>query len=396
MKILHAIGSLNPAHGGTTFGLRGLVQSLLEKGHSTEVLVTDPPVSPWLAEWPCRVHPMGKGWGPYGHNRAFASKAKEIVADFDHVIVHGLWRQLGPDIRHACMPLGVPYYVFPHGMLDRWISEAYPAKHLMKQLYWRFTQARVMRDASAVFFTTQAELDNGRDTFSPFEVSPAFTPFGIHPPPNSPSLYRQQFSAKCPELATKRVVLFLGRLHPKKGCDLLVEGFARWIQGMSLDEASLWHLRLAGPPEDQSYLHKLHGIAQEFGLIPNEQISFPGSVQGEQKWQELSHAEVLALPSHQENFGVVIAEAMACNTPVLISDKVNGWPIIKNNGAGLVAPDSVDGVISLLNQWRAMNEGAHGAMRKAARSHFEKSMSADVSAQALVDVLTVFTSATMP
>lgn len=387
MKILHAIHSLDPAAGGTTHGLRGLVDCLLGHGHATEILVLDDPRSPWLGDWPCPVHAAGRGFGKHGWNPRFDRLARRLVGRFDRVIVHGLWQHHGRAVRRACRRAGVPYAVFPHGMLDAWFAEAYPRKHAFKQLYWWLAEHRVLRDAQAVFFTTAAELEAGRHTFRPFQVRPAIAPFGIAPPPQPAQAYAEALCRREPARAGRRTLLFLGRLHPKKGCDLLVQGFADWRAGLPEPERCDWQLRLVGPREDADYSARLQDLAARHGLLEAGAVVFAEPVQGEAKWQELAHAEALVLPSHQENFGVVIAEALACGTPVLISDKVNGWQAIEQAGAGFAAPDSVAGVIALLRRWQGLDAEARRAHRLAARAHFDRAMSAEVSMAAVLRAL---------
>ena len=379
MKILHGIHSLNPAHGGTTFGLRGMVQELLAQGHQTEILVLDAPDSPWLSDWPCPVHALGTGLGNYGFNPSFARFALNQMPRFDHAVIHGLWQFHGCSLRSACLRSSVPYSLFPHGMLDAWFAKAYPLKHLQKRLYWRLIEHRVFRDASRVFFTTEGELDSGRTTFSPFSVKPAFAPFGISPPPSEISEYQSAFATRNPDLTGRKTLLFLGRLHPKKGCDLMIQGAAHWLQTLPPSDRQKWHLRFVGPCEDQSYFNQLKAMAQSLGLFTQDLISFHDAVSGDQKWQELAAADALVLPSHQENFGVVIAEAFACGTPALISDKVNGWRAMESMNAALVAPDSVAGVEQLLNQWANLSPENRALMSFAARNYYDTNMSAAVS-----------------
>ena len=387
MKILHAIGSLNPVYGGTTFGLRGLVTGLIGKGHETAVIVLDDPASPWLEGWPCPVYAMGTGSWPYGFNPRFEKKVHELAPNWDHVIVHGLWRYHGEAVRRACLAADVPYSIFPHGMLDGWFASAYPGKHVFKQLYWWFAQGAVLRDASAVFFTTHDEFESGRDTFRPFQARPAIAPFGIQAPSLPLNELIEAFHQRVPGLRARRTILFLGRLHPKKGCDLLINGFARWCATLPSGQQEQWHLRLVGPPESTPYFQLLQELAVQHDLLGRGLISFAGSVSGLEKWQELAQADVLALPSHQENFGVVIAEAMACRVPALISFQVNGWRQINDAGAGLVEADTVEGVVAMLARWEAMTEERRAAMREAAHDYFQTAMSAEVGVNAVLSIL---------
>jgi glycosyltransferase involved in cell wall biosynthesis len=387
MKILHLIDSLNPRHGGTTYGLRGLVEELRRLGHETEILVLDEADSEWLESWPCPVHACGRGLGKYRLNPAFAWRACHLVRRFDHVLVHGLWQFHGVAAWLACLLAGVPYAVFPHGMLDGWSARRYPLKHLKKRLYWRLFEHRLLRDSETVFFTTEGEWLSGRTTFAPFAARPAFAAFGVSRPPGELDAHARAWRARHPELAGKRVLLFLGRIHIKKGCDLLIQAGADWLNSLPAAERAQWHLRLVGPCEDTSYLEGLRQTAERAGLTAAGLVSFAPAVAGEEKWQELCGAEVLVLPSHQENFGVVIAEAFACRRPVLISDKVNGWGDITAAGAGLAATDDLAGTRQLLEGWARLEDGRIADMQSAALQYYEQHMSATVSARALLSRL---------
>ena len=124
---------------------------------------------------------------------------------------------------------------------------------------------------------------------------------------------REGFFARFPQLRDKRLLLFLGRLHEKKGCELLIEAFAE-IQRAAPGEL---HLVLAGPAANEQYLQQL----QELARRASGAITFTGMLTGESKWGAFSAADVFVLPSHQENFGIAVVEAMACGTPVLVSNK---------------------------------------------------------------------------
>lgn|GEM_PF-49532 len=385
MRVLHTIHSLNPLHGGTSYGLKGMVEGLLEQGIDTEILVLDDATCPWLAEWPCKVHAAGSGIGYFGYNWNFDNLLARIVKGFDQVVVHGLWQYHGVATRRACLNARVPYAVFPHGMLDQWFSQAYLGKHLVKQIYWWLAENRLLRDAAAVFFTTLEEFEAGRNTFFPFAVRPAIAAFGIQPPARLNEERRVDFRRPAPDSHGKRTLLFLSRIHPKKGCDLLIEGFARWQSSLPPEKQNDWYLRIVGPSVTESYLKHLRDAAEVYQLVERGLISFVGNVSGEAKWQEINQADALILPSHQENFGVIIAEAMACGVPVLISNKVNGWRAIQESGAGFVEPDTVEGVVRLLQHWEELSLDGVELMRRAASQYFATRMSAEVGVRAFLN-----------
>ena len=108
---------------------------------------------------------------------------------------------------------------------------------------------------------------------------------------------------------------------------------------------------------------------------------------GDIKWGALRSAEVFVLPSHQENFGIAVAEALACGTPVLISDQVNIWREIAADGAGLVKPDTVDGTFALLDRWQGYDATIREGMCLAAHNTFHQRYEIGAAARSLVAAL---------
>jgi glycosyltransferase involved in cell wall biosynthesis len=146
-------------------------------------------------------------------------------------------------------------------------------------------------------------------------------------------------------LRGRKYFLFLSRIHRKKGCDLLLEAFARVADQPDLD------LVMAGPDEE-GLQAVLEGKAQKLGI--SERVHWTGMLEGDVKWGALRSAEAFVLPSHQENFGVAVVEALACGVPVIISDKVNIWPEIAQDRAGIVKADTAEGTSEGMAAFLAM------------------------------------------
>lgn len=169
-------------------------------------------------------------------------------------------------------------------------------------------------------------------------------------------------------------MLFLGRIHEVKGCDLLIEAFAR-VAGR---ERGL-HLVMAGP--DQNGLRRrLQAQARSRGLT--DRITWTGMLSGEQKWGAYRTADVFILPSHSENFGRAIVEALSCGVPVLTTDKVNIWADIVQAGAGMVDCDTASGTVALLHRWLNLSRDEADCMRSRARALFERDYEARCGAEA--------------
>ena len=180
-------------------------------------------------------------------------------------------------------------------------------------------------------------------------------------------------------LRGRRVLLFLGRLHVKKGCDLLIEAFAR----VASSDPSL-SLVMAGP-DQTGWQADLERLASAQGV--GDRVVWTGILAGELKWGAFYAAEVFLLPSHQENFGIAVAEALACGVPVLISDKVNIWREILADGAGRVASDDADGTARLIQERLALSEREKQAMRGRPLDCFERRYEIHRAVQNLLAVL---------
>jgi len=202
---------------------------------------------------------------------------------------------------------------------------------------------------------------------------------GTSIPAGDPAAQREAFFAAYPHLRGKRLLLFLSRIHVKKGCDLLIEAFAR----VAASDPSL-HLVMAGP-DQTGWQAELEVQAQRLGI--GDRITWPGMLSGNLKWGAFHAADVFVLPSHQENFGVAVAEALACGLPVLISNKVNIWREIEADCAGLVAPDTIGGTTHLLRTWLALPKAEQQAMRRQTQATFLCRFEITNSAQGLLRIL---------
>ena len=362
MKILRSIHTVNPALGGPIESVKQSSAALARRGHNVEIVSLDLPGDPWVSDAPVPVHALGPGRGSYGYTPDFSRWIAERRMSYDAVIVHGLWQYTGFGVWRALAGSTTPYFVFPHGMLDPWFKHAYPLKHLKKLLYWPLAEYRVLRDAAAVLFTSEEERRLARQSFAPYRCNEVVVNYGTASPANLEAA-RQAFFEAFPKFRGQRFLLFLGRLHHKKGCDLLIEAFSEMRVKVAGDPI---HLVMAGPSADASYLRRLQQMASGAG----DSIIFPGMLTGDLKWGALSAAEAFVLPSHQENFGIAVAEALGCGTPVLISNKVNIWREIETAGAGYVENDDLAGTTALLKRWLDTPPDGRTAMKQNAASCF--------------------------
>lgn len=380
MRTLHIIASTNPLGGGPIEGLKQLQASLKALGVEVEVACCDAPNAPWLLTSGLpKIYALGPSNSKYSFTALLQPWLRENAAKFDAIIVEGLWQYHSFAVRQVLAGTKIPYFVFTHGMLDPWFKRTYPLKHLKKWFYWPWAEYRVLRDARAVIFTCEEERLLARQSFWLYRANEAVASYGTSSPPTNGLDLAQRFLKKHDNLSGKRIILFLSRIHEKKGCDLLLAAFAEVAK---IDQRL--QLVMAGP-DQTGWSAKLHNQAEELGIA--ERISWPGMLQGDDKWGAFYAAEVFCLPSHQENFGIVVAEALACGKPVLISNKVNIWREIETDIAGFIDEDTVDGTVRNLNRWLALDVVAYSEMSERARQCFESRFQIRRAAERLLEII---------
>jgi len=379
MRILHVIRSVNPAGGGPIEGVRQLSAVNMGLGHTVEVASLDPPDAQFIRDYAFRVHATGPAWLTYGYCSRFMPWLRENTPNYDIVIVNGIWQYQSLCVWRTLHKGGTPYIVYTHGMLDPWFKHKYPLKHLKKSLYWPWATYRVLRDAQAVMFTCEEERLLARQSFRRYRCNEVVVKYGTAGSGGDPLAEVEAFYAAYPQLRGKRLAIFLGRLHEKKGCDLLLEAFAK-----ELAPDPAWHLVMCGP-DQVGWQAALEGQAERLKVAGR--VTWAGMVSGEVKWGALRAAEIFVLPSHQENFGIVVAEALSCGTPALISDKVNIWREVEGGRAGMVARDDLEGTCTLLRRWKQLSDDQRSQMRLRARECFLREFEIANAARSLIQML---------
>jgi glycosyltransferase involved in cell wall biosynthesis len=265
-----------------------------------------------------------------------------------------------------------------------WFNRTYPLKHVKKCFYWWLWQHRAMEQAKAVIFTSEEEWRNSRCSFTPFRCRKAVVPLGIAAPSGDPEQQRRAFFERVPGARDARLlILFLGRIHVKKGCDLLVEA-VRAMRNHGAWEEERFCVGIVGPCADPAWRTQLEARANE-GATRTD-IVWGEMLSGEAKWGAFRAADAFVLPSHQENFGVAVIEALACGVPALISDQVNIWREVASDGAGIVEHDDVAGTVRLLERWVTLSVDERQRMKERARRCFEQRYEIERAAQKLLDL----------
>ena len=367
MRILHVIDTLSPASGGPPEAVRQLVLAYEREiaRASIEVVCLDRPDAPFLSEIACPVHALDQSsLGRFAFSPRLWRWLHSHAGRFDVIVMNGIWSFPDIAVRSAARNAGIPYGVFVHGALDPWFNRKYPLKWLKKWLYWPI-QYKALHDAAAVFFTTATERDLAQKSFRPHKWNSVVVPYGIVDLGHTAEEAARQidkFQAIVPALRDRSFLLYLGRIHEKKGCDLLLEAFGR-LAAVNPD----LDLVIAGSSRDGLQL-KLQAQAVRFGIA--SRVHWPGMIRGDVKWGALRACQAFVLPSHQENFGISVVEALCAGRPVLISNQVNIWPDVKTDGVGLVDEDTLAGTERLLQRWFQLSLNEREEMARRARPCF--------------------------
>jgi glycosyltransferase involved in cell wall biosynthesis len=327
MKVLHVAASLSPEWGGPVAVIANLTHALEATGVKCTVFATtgrrvgtDPASLDGVETHLFPTGPLARLW--VGHAPGLARALSWAVPDYDLVHIHELWHYPHYAAYRAAQEAGKPYVVTVHGELDPW---ALGHKRLKKQVYMTAVQRRILQGAAALHAITAAEEQQIQSLG--FVPPVAIIPNGIYPETADCLPTPDEFLTHYPELVGKRIILFLGRIHPKKGLDILAKAFGQLVQ--SRQDISLV---IAGPDEG-GYCRQVEDMLKEARAL--DRTVFTGMLTGTEKLAAFSAASVFVLPSYSEGFSVAILEAMACGLPVIISHQCR-FPEVAEAGSGLV------------------------------------------------------------
>jgi glycosyltransferase involved in cell wall biosynthesis len=344
MRLWHVTQSYYPflAMGGPTVKVRALARGLASSGHTVTVVTAD------LGFDSTKREITGAVPGPWGlkarengveaiylrtraryrsltWNPGVAAFCRERLGGYDLTHIYGLYDLLGPGVAGACRRIARPYIVEPMGMFLPIVRSIW-----MKRLYHDTLGGRLLHGASRVIATSEQE----REEFLEGGIADAKIVVrrnGIEIPGEFPptGTFRTAWNIS----KDAKLVLFLGRLVSKKSPDLMLEVFSQWNQRGNGARGSV--LVMAGPDEGDGLRRHLETMTTQMGL--SGRVLFTGPLYGDAKWAAYRDADVFVLPSLNENFGNTAAEAVACGTPVLVTDRCGIAPLV-NQRAGLVVP----------------------------------------------------------
>jgi glycosyltransferase involved in cell wall biosynthesis len=419
MKLLHVISGMDPALGGVSQAIRTMIKGLAIKGCYNEVANLDVSDAPWNQSASFVTHALGPGSGPWQYSPNLIPWLLDNLTRFDVVILHGLWLYNGYALRKALCHLiaqrsalglykgDLPkFYIMPHGMLDPYFQRATGRrlKAWRNWIYWHFIEAAIVNKANGLLFTCETERLLARASFTTYRPQrEQVIGLGVEEPPPYITAMHATFLAKCPELHGRSYLLFLSRINEKKGVELLIRAYTQARRVIATTEdliqskpllskmgiiprmSSFPALVIAGPGLETVYGQQMQHLAAD--LLASSDIFFPGMLTGDAKWGAFYGCEAFVLPSHQENFGIAVVEALACSKPVLISNQVNIWHEIEATGSGIVTDDTLAGTRQLLESWSKLTNQEKQEKGTRARALYHQHFAVLPAAEKLMDIL---------
>jgi len=391
MRILNVIGSVDTKNGGTTEHVFASSRVWSRQGHDCHVLCLDRPDAVCVVRSPIVTIALGPTsklyrriarllpFLRYGYSSAWGRWLRANAQNYDAIILNGLWNFTSYGSWLALRNLNVPYYVCPHGMLDPWLKEVRPADFFLRIVFWRLLESKVLRDARGVFFASEEERRLADETFLHRDCRSYVVGYGAEDVGGDPDTQKSAFLSAFPNLRGRRLILFLGRIHPKKGLDLLIDAFARLAK-----EFPAFDLIVAGPDE-LDMKRQLTKFAANFGV--DDRIHWTGMLTGDQKSGAFHSSDFFVLPSHQENFGIAVVEALALAVPVLITKKVNIWREVRSSGGGHAVVDDVAGVTEGLKHMCRLPPDKLLTMKTNARNCFLERFNIENNATELANLM---------
>ncbi len=339
MKIVHYLSEIQLFHGGVVRAVLDLCAALAKAGHDVHLLTfqDDDVPKDWkrggpliprshTLHWPERAKPIRR------FKKEDLLVAEGIIAGSRVLHLHVPWEHTNTQLAAIANLRAIPYVLSIHGMLDDWtIAQGHT---WMKRAYLMLAGRRTLRQAAAVLCTAEAERTQATQWFTNprTEVLPLLFDLDPFKRPIDPA-DADDLLARIP--GEGPIILFLSRLHPKKGVEHLLDAAAAlWKQGLK------FRLAIAGSADAHAhgYDHRLHAYAQRLGVA--DRAAFLGLVTGGPKTALIKASRAMVLPTHQENWGFAPLESLALARPVITTRGVDIWPELERSGGAIITTQS--------------------------------------------------------
>lgn len=379
MRVLHVIPSLSPVHGGPSIALPLIARSLSRAGVEVDVATTDDDGPGRRAEIALEERVARDGYGVY-----FFRKQSEFykvslpfqrwfvrnARGYDLIHIHALFSFTSTAAARAARRLRVPYIIRPLGVLNRWGRQN--RRPMLKSLSFRLIERPILEYAAAIHYTSAAEEEEALEFGAPNRG--AVIPLGLELDAFREMPGPEAFLERSPEAIGRPVVLFLSRLDPKKGLDLLLPAFAAIGQ-----EHSSAILVVAGSGETD-YVESLRRKATELGVA--DRVLWPGHLEGSDKLSAFAAATVYVLPSYSENFGIALVEAVAVGLPCVTTSGVAVSKELRAADAAIVVEPEV-GVLTFALDRLLRDSGMRDGLRDRGRRLVKEQFSSEAMGNSL-------------
>jgi len=361
--------------------MRSIAEGLAQRGVSVDVAATDDngperlsvPLGTPMTEQGVTYRYFRRQTSFYNASLPLTSWLWKAVPDYNLVHIHALFSYSSTVAAWIAGAKHVPYVVRPLGILNRWGMRN--RRPLFKTLSYELFERGILERSAAVHYTSDQEQKEAETLgfHAPAAIIP--NPYDLEGQPAAPGGFRSRY----PELADSLLVLFMSRLDEKKGLDLLIPAFARLRQ----TEPNAKLVIVGRGPE--ALLSQLKALARSHGV--EREILWTGFLQGNDKQQALTDADLFVLPSYSENFGVAAVEAMTFGLPVIVSDQIGIHSDIAAAGAGLVTPCAVDPLAAALARF-AGNADLRRAMGSQGKRLARERYSVDAACGKILELYT--------
>ena len=358
MKALHVIQGISRDAGGPSRSVQGLVAGLNAAGVETWLMTLNHGDEPWV-----------DGVTRFENGGVFEEVVQRVEPDIVHL--HGIWSMALHRCAVACMRLGIKYVIAPRGMLEPWsLQQKWLKKRIARFLY----QDRDLKCAAALHATAESEAEQFRKLGfkNPIIVSPN----GVNVPKYFSRVERV-------ERVEKRRVLFVSRMHPKKGVMELVEAWGKSVKEKVKSEGD-WVCELVYTVNgefEKEYESRVKARVKKLGL--GDQFIFTGALDDEAKWKSYGRSNLFVLPTYSENFGIVVAEALWAGVPV-ITTRGTPWKDLEEHKCGWWIDIGVESLADALAVAMSHDDAQLREMGARGRSLVEEKYTWDAVVNAMV------------
>ena len=335
LKLLRVIASMDPKTGGPPNGINYITPYLTALNIETTIVCFDNSEAHFVKNSNFKIIALAENKTSWQYNSKLYEWLINNLEKYDVVFVHGIWiyhsyavSKAIKNLKKENTNLKIKHFIYPHGMLDSYFQKDKNRflKSIRNFFYWHFIECKNLNNANGIIFTSQGEMEIASKTFSNYKPMQTLNlGYGVDIP-------MEDFKQKTPE----EYYLFLGRYDSKKGIDTIINAYKNLLLR---NEINLPKLIIAGPGLNNEYGKFIQNLVKCNGVLKYK-IELLNMVYGTEKWQLISNAKAMILWSHQENFGISVAEALGMGVPVLLSKQVNIWREIVSNNAGFSENDS--------------------------------------------------------